>query len=61
MNHENDVSKVVWLSSSCQNLQYARALYIVFLFVNTEDNNFIKEIKHVVRASIVCWKPRQSL
>ena len=30
------------------------ALYIVFLFVNTENNNFIKEIKHVVRASITC-------
>ena len=38
-----------------------RASYIVFLFVNYENNNFIKEIKHVVRAFIACWKPRQSL
>ena len=28
-----------------------RASYIVFLFVN--ENNFIKEIKHVVRASLI--------
>ena len=38
-----------------------RASYIVFLFVNNENNNFTKEIKYVVRASIACWKPRQSL
>ena len=37
------------------------ASYIVFLFVNNENDNFIKEIKHVVRASIACWKPRQCL
>ena len=36
-------------------------LYIVFLFVNNENNNFRKEIKHVVRASIASWKPRQCL
>ena len=35
--------------------------FIVFLFVKAENNNFIKEIKHVVCASIACWKPRQSL
>ena len=55
MKHENDVSDVV------ENLQYTGALYIVFLFVKTENNNFIKEIRHVVRASIACRKPRQSL
>ena len=38
-----------------------RASYIVFLFDNNKNNNFIKEIKHVVRASIACWKPRQCL
>ena len=27
---------------------------IVFLFVNNENHNFIKEIKHVVRASTIC-------
>ena len=26
---------------------YIRASYIVFFFVKTENNNFIKEIKHV--------------
>ena len=37
------------------------ASYIIFLFVNIENNNFIKEIKHVVCAFIVCWEPQQSL
>ena len=37
------------------------ASYIVFLFVNNENNNFIKEIKHVVCAFIASWNPRQSL
>ena len=58
MKHENSVSNVVWLSLSCENL---RASYIVFLFVNNKNTNFIKENKHVVSASIVCWKPWQSL
>ena len=40
---------------------YLHALYIIFLFVNNENNNFLKEIKHVVCASIACWKPWQSL
>ena len=40
---------------------YIRASYIVFLFVNNENNNFIKEIKHVVHAFITCWKSRQCL
>ena len=39
---------------------YIWALYIIFLF-KTENNNFIKEIKHVLRASIAWWKPLQSL
>ena len=58
MKHENDVSQCGWLSPSCENL---RASYILFLFVETENSNFIKEIKHVVRASIAWWRPRQSL
>ena len=37
------------------------ASYIVFLFVNNENNNFIKEIKHVLPAFIACWKPWQRL
>ena len=35
--------------------------YIVFLFVNNENYNFIKELKLVFRAFIAWWKPRQSL
>ena len=35
------------------------ALNIIFLFVNNENNNFIKELKHVVHTSIACWKPQQ--
>ena len=42
-------------------LRVVRIYYIVFLFVKTENNNFIKEIKHVVCASIACWKPGQNL
>ena len=37
-----------------------RASYSVCLFVKTENNNFIKEIKHVVRAFIAWWKPRRT-
>ena len=40
---------------------YIRALYIVFLVVKTENNNFKKEIKYVLRAFITRLKPRQSL
>ena len=40
---------------------YIRASYIFFLFVKTENNNFIKKIKHVISAFIDWWKPRQSL
>ena len=35
--------------------------YIVFFFVNNENNILVKEIKHVFRAIIAWWKPRQSL
>ena len=40
---------------------YIRALHIVFLFVKTENYDFIREIKHVIRSFIAWWKPRQSL
>ena len=59
MKHENGVSNVVWLFPICENLQYV--LRISSLSLLTMKKNFIKEIKHIVRASIVCWKPRQSL
>ena len=60
----------IWfaLSPSCEKLQCHKRNYgvqsascIVFLFVKTENNNFIKEIKHVIRAFIPLWKPWQSL
>ena len=37
---------------------YIRPPHIVFLFIKTEIINFIKEIKHVLRAFIAWWKPR---
>ena len=40
---------------------YKRASFIVVLFVKLETNNFIKEIKHVLRAFIAWWKPHVSL
>ena len=36
MKYENGVSNVIWLSQFT-----VRASYIVFLFVNQENNNFI--------------------
>ena len=60
MKHENDINNVVWLSLSCANLQDVGTSYIVFLFVNMENDHFIEEIKHVIRASIAWWKPLQS-
>ena len=33
-----------------------RASYIIFLFVKLENNDFIKEIKHALRAFIGWWK-----
>ena len=53
MKHENGVSNVVRLSPSSGNLQYAIRLSS-FSSVNNENDNFIKEIKHVVRSSIAC-------
>ena len=50
----------MWLTASELWEFIVSASYIVFLFVKTK-NNFIKEIKHVFRAFIACWKPRQSL
>ena len=50
----------IWLTVSELWEFTVRALYIVFLFVNNENNNFIIEIKHVVRTSIAWWKPLQS-
>ena len=50
----------MWLTVSKLWEFTVRASYIIFLFIKTENNNFINEIKHVVRASIACWKSRQT-
>ena len=67
MKHENDVSdligclQVVRIYSFTKEIKfYTRASYIVFLFVKSE-NNFIKQIKYVLRDFIAWWKSRQSL
>ena len=68
--HKNDVSNMAFSVSklweftvSWKKLKYTyiRASYIVFLFVKAKNNNFIKEIKHVIRSFIAWWKPLQSL
>ena len=64
MKHENDVSnmvgciQVVRIYSFMKEIKvFIRASYIIFFYVN----NFIKEIKHVLRAFITWRKLRQSL
>ena len=52
------VSKLLEFTVSWKKLKYTYA-YIVFLFVTTKNNNFLKEIRHVLRAFIAWWKPRQ--
>ena len=66
--HENDVSDMVGCLQveknycSMKELKiYIRPSCIVFLFAKTENNNFRKEMKHVLRVFIAWWKPRQSL
>ena len=51
MKHENDVSDIIdclqvdKIYSVIKEIElYKRALYIVFLFLKSETNNFIKEI-----------------
>ena len=60
--HENDVSdmigclKVVRIYNFMKELKvYIPALYIVFLFVKSENNDFIKETKHVFEPSQSCY------
>ena len=56
------ITRAMWFDClRVARIYIVRASYIVFLFVKTENNNFIKEIKHVIRASIACWKHRQGL
>ena len=48
-----DCLQVVRIHSLMKEIKvYIPALYIVFLFVKMETNNFIKEIKHVLCAFI---------
>ena len=61
MKHKNYVSNVVGLLQVVRIYNfmkemtlYSRASYIVFFFAKTENNNFIKEIKHVLRA-FIAW------
>ena len=51
----------IWVAASKLWEFIVSTSYIVFLFVNNENDNFIKEIKHLFCASIACWRPRQSL
>ena len=51
MKHENDVSNMVCCLQVLK-IYTVRASYIVFLFVKTDNNNFLKEIKHVLRAFV---------
>ena len=48
------MTSAIWLTVSELWEFTVRASYIVFFFVKTENNNFKKEIKHLVRVSIAC-------
>ena len=54
-------SKLWEVTVSWKKLKYTYALRISSFLVKTENNNFIKEIKHVLRVFIAWWKTRQSL
>ena len=61
--HANDVSNMVisklWgFTVSWKKFKYCILciVYTVFLFVKIENSNFIKEIKHVLRAFVAWWK-----
>ena len=70
LKHENDVSNMfgsvskLWEFNYCFMKEikvYIHASYIFFRFVKMGNNNFTKEIKHVLRVFIAWWKPWQSL
>ena len=69
MKHKNEVSgiigcfQVVTIYSLWKKCYiHVHASYIVFLFVKLENNNFIKEIKHIILCAFrAWWKPWQSL
>ena len=51
MKHENYVSDM----ASCLQVLRIYSTLFVYLSFKTENYDFIKEIKYVVRASIACW------
>ena len=57
MKHENDVGDTIGCLEVVRIYSFRKeiklASYIAFLFVKSETNNFIKEIKHILRAFIV--------
>ena len=57
----NKTTSAIWLTVSELWEFTLHASYILFLFVKTKNNDFIKEKKHVVCDSIACWKSWQSL
>ena len=68
MKHENDVSnvvdclRVVRIYSFMKEVKvYIRASYTVFFFITQKIILLKKFIKHVLRAFIAWWKPRQCL
>ena len=40
---------------------YIHALCTAFLFAESKNNNFVKEIQHILHAFISWWKPQQSI
>ena len=49
------LSRLVKIYSFMKEIKvYIRVSYIVLLFVTTRNDNFIKEIKHVIRA-FIAW------
>ena len=67
MKHGNVVRNMVFCLQVVQNLQFHErnktlcVLYVIFLFVETKNDIFIKEIKYVQHAFIALWKPLQSM
>ena len=62
MKHENDVSDLFGCLQVIRICSFMREikLYIVYLYVKSENDYFIKKIKHVLRSFIAWWKPRRT-
>ena len=58
----DSVSKLWEFTVSWKNLKYTDThCMTVFLFIKTENDNFLEEMKQVIHAFIAWWKPPQSL